>query len=285
MIITAFKGYLGNQMFQYAAARKFAHDGETELKLDINAYNRYGLDLRDFNITENLASKEDISKLNSKGIMYYLEKLFLPRNKRSFVWEKYWEFDHDLIGIKRKNMYVRGVFQSEKYFEGIENILRKEFTLKNSQDEKFHEIVKRISDENSVSVHMRRNDFLLPEQQAVYSQCNLNYYNKALGIIAQRVNPLNIFVFSDGIEWVKENVKFPFPTEYVSGQGFTAPQELILMSNCRHNITANSTFSWWAVWLNNNPKKIVIAPKDWLVDKDKNEKYTRHLIPKSWIQI
>jgi hypothetical protein len=98
-------------------------------------------------------------------------------------------------------------------------------------------------------------------------------------------NDMHIFVFSDEIEWAKENIKFPYETSYVSPVKSTARdevEELILMSKCKHNIIANSSFSWWGAWLNQNRDKIVIAPKRWVLKGTNNY---RDIIPRTWHKI
>lgn len=286
MIITQFSGRLGNQLFEYAAIRKIAHDNNTELKFDLRNYSQMpgAHTLQFFNIIENIATEKEISKLKNKGIIYYLER-FLPYYKRRVVWEKDGVFDKNLINIKRKNMYLRGYFQSEKYFEGIQNIIRKEFTLKEPVDNKYEEIIDKIRETNSVSIHIRRGDILLGKVTSEKPCMTTDYYKKAVNYISEKINNPHFFIFSDDINWAKENLKFINPIFFVSRDGMRDYEELIIMSKCKHNIIGNSTFSWWGAWLNENSRKIVVNPKHWFIDPEKNLKYTSHLILDSWITL
>ncbi|HEY4832417.1 MAG TPA: alpha-1,2-fucosyltransferase, partial [Waddliaceae bacterium] len=177
---------MGNQFFEYAAIRKFAIDGNTEFKLDLKNYVNNpkepdGPDIRLFNIIYNKATEAECTHLQKKDVLYYLEKL-LPYYKRRFVWEKDFMFDKNLIGIQRKNMYIRGQFQSPKYFEGIEDIIRKEFTLKDRFRKTAEDMAQTIASENNpVSVHIRRDDYLATGTAiSGYTNLSLAYYQQAI---------------------------------------------------------------------------------------------------------
>ena len=107
----------------------------------------------------------------------------------------------------------------------------------------------------------------------------MQYYYDAINIIEKEHKQLTLFIFSDDISWVKKNLKTNYPIIFIEGN--KSHEDLTLISLCRHNIIANSTFSWWGAWLNTNPKKIVIAPNQWLTDKTIR---TEDLIPNSWIK-
>ena len=284
MIITAFKGGLGNQLFQYAAARKFAYAGQTELKLDFRNYAKvmHELKIRCFNIEENVATEQECDRLTRKDVLYYLEKT-LPYYKRRFVWERNWMFDQNLVGIKRKNMYVRGTFQSPKYFDGIETILRKELTPKESVDKKYRDIIDVINGTNSVSIHIRRGDMMA--ESTGRHVVTPSYYTSAVEYIKQRVKDPRFFVFSDDIPWVKENLAFTEHMEFVSRPGIHDYEELLIMAKCKSNIIGDSTFSWWGAWLDTNLDKIVICPEKWLTDPEMNAAYTQNLLPESWVRL
>jgi hypothetical protein len=286
MIITQFKGRLGNQLFQYAAARKLAILGKTDLKLDLRNYANEpdAHRIRFFNIDETVATEKESEGLKKKDLRYYLEK-FLPYYKRRFVWERNWNFDKNLIGLKRKNMYIRGQFSSPKYFEGIEDLIRAEYTLKKPLDAKHDVVIKEMAETNSVSVHVRRGDITQGELANERPTSQADYYKHAIELISNKIPAPHFFIFSDDIVWAKENLNFIKPSTFVSQKGMQDYEELVLMSNCKHNIIGNSSFSWWGAWLNANPEKIVIAPKNWLVNKKENEEYIEHLIPKSWITL
>lgn len=297
MIITKLTGGIGNQMFQYAIGRNLAHLHNTELKLDLSFYNkkRNGLprnySLNNFNIIENIATNDEIKKLkkheHKNGRRHFLHNLFFA-DKSIYLKEKEFNFYKDILKNK-KDLYLDGNWASEKYFsaqdesdpngKNIEIKIRNDFTLKNKLETNLQDILTKIKDTSSTSLHIRKTDYITTKKD-IYHSCPLSYYYQAIEKIAKNSNNLQIFVFSDDISWCKENLKTDFPTTFVEGN--KDYEDLILMSFCKHNIIANSSFSWWGAWLNKNPDKIVIAPKKWFNNPEIN---TEDLIPKSWIQI
>ena len=144
-------------------------------------------------------------------------------------------------------------------------------------------ILNRIKTSNSVSIHFRRGDYTYNRKtKDIFNVCPLNYYNKATELINKEiVNPV-YFIFSDDMEWVKKNFSFNYDKVYVDVNDINHPHiDLELMKNCKHNIIANSTLSWWAAWLNKNTQKIVITPEKWL---NKSINFD-DLIPESWRKI
>ena len=139
------------------------------------------------------------------------------------------------------------------------------------------------NNEESVSLHIRRGDFVSSPQAAFNGVLGVPYYQKATDVLMSHYHKKNIhvFVFSDDIGWAKENLKLPCPIFFVSHPDIADYEEVILMSKCDHHIIANSTFSWWGAWLNPNKNKIVIATKQWLKDKTTDELD----MPKAWIRI
>jgi len=271
MIIIKLIGGLGNQMFQYAAGRRAAHINKTELKLDISWFqNPEGAIKRDyllniFNIQESFANKEEINKLKggNQGLWQRLCKKFFK--------------------IK-DNVYLEGYWQSEKYFKDIENIIRKEFTFKAAPDNVNQKMLDRITSCDSISIHIRRGDYVVDgKTNRFHGVCDLDYYFKAVGLVAKQVKAPHFFVFSDDPTWVKQNLHLEFPCVYVDQNfGKKDYEDLRLMLSCQHNIIANSSFSWWAAWLNANPDKIIIAPKKWFAGKSID---TDDLVPASWIRL
>jgi len=275
MIIIQLKGGLGNQMFQYAMGRRVAHANNTDLKLDISWFNNIGVNytprkysLQPFNIIENFASINEIKALK-RGRIHNLTKRILTKERFS------------------NNVYLSGYWQNEKYFKDIEDIIRKEFTLKKPIRNKYIDL---INHTNSVSLHIRRGDYVInPEYRKTLGACPLSYYHKAIRNILNFVTHPHFFIFSDDIKWAKNNLKFKHPVTFVSNKEQyllkntnTDYEDLILMSKCKHNIIANSSFSWWGAWLNSNPDKIVIAPKKWFNDLSLTNK---DLIPELWMKI
>ena len=283
MIITKLGGGLGNQMCQYACGRNLSIKNNDTLKLDIEAYTIhnprvYGLGY--FNIVENMATPEEIQKLK-------LPYGFLSRCIRSFkarVLRQYnIGFNPKILELK-ENIFLEGFWKNEKYFIDIEETIQREFTLREPLSEASQKIKEAIGSEPcSVSLHVRRGDYTSHAGTAKHhGVCSAEYYQDSLTYISSRVPISRLFVFSDDIAWVKNNMSFDFPVTFVSQTNIPDYEELVLMSYCKHNIIANSTFSWWGAWLNKNKSKIVVAPKRWLA-KTGTDYYKE--IPTTWIKL
>lgn len=281
MIIVRVTGGLGNQMFQYAMYKSLEKKGKL-VKLDSKSFyetkkehNGYELE-RIFDIKPNKPTKEDLEKFDENNISTLFKikrKLF---GDKKFVYDtKEYVFNKDVY--KLKNSYLNGYWQSIKYFEGIENDIKKYFRFKNQLDNKNLEILNEIENSNSISIHIRRGDYMSPENYNMYGCiATPTYYKKAIKVIEEKVENPTFFVFSNDMDWVKKNIQINSRVFYIdinSGNG--SYKDMQLMSNCKHNIIANSSFSWWGAWLNENKNKIVIAPKKWInredVDSDKIE--------------
>lgn len=288
MITTNLKGGLGNQIFQYAVGRAISIKRKDALCLDISGYIKHNpintprkYSLSPFNIKAETPSMDEIEKLrNPYGILTKALRFF----KMKFLRKLNLKFRSDFIN-KSPSIYLDGFFQSEKYFKDYEKEIRQDLTLKNPMSEKSQQISEQIKNtENSVSLHIRRGDYVQDSKTNEYhGTCNPEYYSKALEYISSKIGKsINIFVFSDDIEWVKKNMPIPFQTTYVSSPEIQDFEELILMSQCNHHIIANSSFSWWGAWLDPKSDKIVIAPSRWV---KKDEKNYKDIIPSSWIRI
>ena len=281
MIIVKLSGGLGNQMFQYAFARKLGMLKKEDVKLDISGYEndilrKYAL--TPFNISLQPANTEELRQIkNPYGIYSRIIRLISKKIFRQFY-----------IGWKPKvllsrNKYFDGFWQSYRYFENINKIVIEELALIIPLEDAHADLVKKLTETDSVSLHVRRSDYITDKTTKKYHDiCSLDYYKSAIEIMAKNISSPKFFIFSDDINWVKENLKVPYPTEYISGTGLTETEELIAMSKCQHNIIANSTFSWWGAWLNQNPNKIVISPRKW------NNRYPKEyldLLPTNWLKL
>jgi len=285
MIIIKLNGGLGNQLFQYSLGRKLSIKNNDIFKLDLSDFTKnnprsYGLE--HFNIIENFASNEDINRIKKTGVWKLLDKL-KPYCKRSAIKYKGYDFDPNILKLFG-NFYLDGYWQSEKYFQDIENIIREEITLKEPLPSKYSELIDKIKNSDSASVHIRRGDYITNKKfSKVYNLLDEKYYQGAIKFITEKISDVKFFIFSDDIEWVKRNIDIPYPKTFVSGANETKDyEELMLMSLCKHNIIANSSFSWWGAWLNKNADKIVISPDKWFNDKIGGAK---DLIPPEWLRI
>jgi hypothetical protein len=293
MIITQLLGGLGNQLFQYAAGRRLAHKFNTQLKFDISAFDTYRLRsyrLNNFNIEGEFASNEEILLIKKRSknriVNKFYEKIdeFKPYYKRNYIKERFfYEYDSEFEFL-HDNVYLEGYWQNEKYFKEIESIIRLEFKLKNDLMNFNKPIREKIEgDDNSVSIHVRRGDYVTNEVTNQYhGVCSLEYYHQATQKINFFIDSPHYYVFSDDIGWAKENIKLDQPVSYIDSGPERDYEDLILMSSCRHNIIANSSFSWWGAWLNVHRNKTVIAPAHWLNDPKINASDT---VPENWIRI
>lgn len=293
MIIVRLMGGLGNQMFQYALARHLALRSNQPLKLDLSWFSTvyddkmqrsYGLNY--FKIIEDFATKEEISYLigsNETGtFLSHYWNGFLRYYKKSYIKERYFHFDSTVLNVS-KSTYLEGYWQSEKYFKNIQDILRKEFTVKTELEGKNKEIAQRIIESESVCIHVRRGDYISnPEVNKLFGICSLDYYHNAIQSISNKKSLLSFFIFSDDIEWVKANFNFNIQMTIVDHNREKFYEDFRLMTLCKHHIISNSSFSWWSAWLSPNLSKLVCAPKKWFNDESKNVK---DLIPESWIRI
>ncbi len=278
MIITELNGGLGNQMFQYAIGRCLAEKNKTELNLDVRVFEnypqgitfrKYGLDA--FNIIAEFAKEKDISRIIQ---MHKKEKIDVGREKGNLC------FQREVLDYPN-DVYLQGYWQCEKYFLPVENIIRKEFTLKNSlgQEASFYaEKIKNTS--NTISLHIRRGDYVNNRITNQYhGTCSLEYYYKAIEYLKNVLGNINIYVFSDDIAWCKSNLILEENMEFLNG--FKNVEDLYLMSCCKHNIIANSSFSWWGAWLNPRKEKMVVAPEQWF----KKEDVQTDIVPRKWIRL
>lgn len=295
MIIVKLIGGLGNQMFQYAVGRRTAYVNHTELKLDITGYeNQKGITPREymlhvFNIRGNFATLDEIQDIQkqSRGFFFkYFPRLtskIIPYYRQAYIRQRYLQFDPNILKVS-DNTYLEGHWRSEKFFQDIEDIIRQEFTFKKRLDEKNKINIYKIMNSNSISIHVRRGDYVNDNKtNKRHGVCNLNYYKEAINVILNKISNPTFFIFSDDSGWVKQNLKLSYPNIIVDCNFQKKDYEdLRLMSLCKHNIISNSSFGWWGAWLNQNPNKIVIAPKKWFKEPSIN---TKDVIPKSWLKI
>jgi hypothetical protein len=293
MIIVKLIGGLGNQLFQYAAARRLSLVHRTNLKLDIIHFDHYKLHayaLKHFSIQETFASPEEIAEL--KGTMkkdlgkaiFGMSQRLKPYYRRSIFSEPHLRpFDPNILKTP-KDVYLDGYWQSEKYFAPIQDVIRRELIVKYGLDPKSLDIAEKIAKTESVSVHVRRADYVSnSEHSRVHGTCSLEYYNRCVSLMGEKLTDPYFFVFSDDPRWIKENLRFGYPTTFVTHNDASRNYEdLRLMSLCKHGIIANSSFSWWGAWLNTNTNKIVLAPSRWFNQFTAD---TRDLLPDSWIKV
>lgn len=283
MIIVNFCGGLGNQMFQYATYRKLKELGK-EVKADLTFYNKNSCELMNvFGIKLDIATQKDIIKYTdtSRNLISRFRRRVLHISLSKILNQQNHEFvDLNMI-LKKRNLYLNGYWQSEEYFKDIKNIIKEEFRFKNIYDEKNNVIIQKIKKGNSVSLHVRRGDYLgNPRYENI---CTKTYYKNAIKYIKEKEKNIELFVFSNDIEWVKNNIKFEDKVNYIDwNKGANNFKDMYLMSKCKHNIIANSSFSWWGAWLNENNNKIIMCPEIWFNDDSLD---INLFLPKEWTRI
>ncbi len=293
MITVKLKGGLGNQLFQYAYGRAVSLKLETPLVLDISGYEdqseidtERAFQLAGFNLQATISDKSSEDKV---GFFKKIISNFQNKIKNTLNPYNGYVFDPKNLNVK-DGSHLDGYWQSEKYFTDIETTLRYDLALKGKLSGKaklFKERIKQVEDNGGVSasVHIRRGDYITSKYANSYhGSLDMNYYQKAISTLQAKLcgKQLILFIFSDDIAWVKENLKTDVPYVCVSRPEILDQEDLILMSSCNHNIIANSSFSWWGAWLNPRKDKIVIAPKRWVKDRSSN---TSDVIPLDWIKI
>lgn len=291
MIIVKLIGGLGNQMFQYAAARRLAEKHSTILKLYVAGFEEYKLHrygLHCFQISEHLATKTEVEFIRgNQNILNRLKRKVISKlgveNCNKWIIEKQFQFNPKILDAQN-NVFLEGYWQSEKYFIDIADILRRDFVVKYQQDAQSQKVGNIIKSTESVSLHVRRTDYVQDAlTKKIFGTCDRDYYNRCIHYIDNHTSNPHLFIFSDDSQWAKDNIRFDFPVTFVDCNDASRNYEdLRLMSMCKHNIIANSSFSWWGGWLNTNIDKLVIAPKKWFNDDTKN---TKDLIPEKWIRL
>jgi hypothetical protein len=290
MIIVQLKGGFGNQLFQYAAGYSLAKHCAAPLKVDVSEFTveagekdtPRNYELQYLAIPPVIATKQEVDEIkNTSVIQTYFEKL-LPSYKRRVYKESRFEFDTNFWQAGT-NIYLKGYRQSEKYFAPYTADIKKNFQLQERLTGHLQPLSLALQQKESVSIHIRRGDYLQQHMKDYHGVLGQEYYQTAIDTINSVVPNPSYFIFSDSVEWVKENLKFSGQVEFISGTiTKTHYEDFYLMSKCKHNIIANSSFSWWAAWLNSNSTKKVIAPKKWF---NKAAINTKDLIPESWVRL
>jgi hypothetical protein len=259
-------GGLGNQMFQYAMARQVAIDSDMELRVDLSWYarQRTGVTPRKFELLSYGIA------LARAPLLFENLSVLLRHRRSQFLWP--------LLGLRpvdevrrevqsklyfANGAYLRGYWQDERYFHRIRSLLQAEFQPRPSLADA--DWLAEISSSESVCVHVRRGDYVsLPSAAKYHGCCSLDYYRRAMELVATKVRSPKFFVFSDDPVWAERNLPGSFGLRHVStGLSRTATEELQLMLRCRHHIIANSSFSWWSAWLGETPDGVVVAPDPW----------------------
>ncbi|RYZ00071.1 MAG: alpha-1,2-fucosyltransferase [Chitinophagaceae bacterium] len=284
MIIVQLKGGLGNQMFQYAAARALAARHRTQVLLDTAHYRADQLrnfDLFHLQVAASTAAPEDCAPLKAQSTFSRLAARLTPYSRKRFYKQPFYHFDPHFFELG-PDVYLQGYFQSERYFAPLAPQLREEFRFRDAFPEHVRNAAGEMRAGPSVSLHIRRGDYRNPETLRVHGILPFAYYEAAIRKLQERIGPPAFYVFTDDPQWVAANLDIPGARIVSGATSSTHFEDLYLMSHCRHHILANSSFSWWGAWLNTDPGKIVIAPRQWFNEGPVD---LQDLMPAGWERI
>jgi len=277
-------GGLGNQMFQYAfylaLKKKFP-----DVKIDLSGFNDYSLH-NGFELERIFDLHIDQAPPVFASIYYTPERKWIWRKLRRFIdmrnayyeEKEFFSFDPEIL-TNDQIKYYWGYWQNPLYFTTIAEEIKSIFKFKIPLDEKNQQLLEEIHNSNSVALHVRRGDYM--KDSFLGGLCGEEYYKAAILTMELSTISPKYFIFSDDIAWCEENLKLNNCTYISWNKGVSSYIDMQLMSACKHNIIANSSFSWWGAWLNDNPSKIVVGPKKWINDPKLE---SGMLFPDQWIR-
>lgn len=289
-VIARIEGGLGNQLFQYAAARSLADRLGCDLALDLRGLDENGdrpfqLDL--YNIRASVASPQQLQSLPD----WHSSRWGRIRSRFSQIapafasfpvfWPRSFAFDQRFDKILRP-VYLVGYWQSEKYFTWNRERLLEDIQLVAPLP--VGPLMNEIHSTNSVALHIRRGDYVNNLAAAQFhGLCDMDYYQTAVSAMKARFPDIHVFVFSDEPDWAKSNLILEVPTHFVDANSMDKGHiDLELMRHCKHHVIANSSFSWWGSWLGESDHQVVYAPKGWFANTSTD---TSDVVPERWIQL
>lgn len=292
MIIVQLMGGLGNQLFQYAIARRLAFETGQPFKLDLTGYDTDHLraySLAPFNVRHDVATLEEIGRVkpltpDPAGRLSPARFLRTLKYSRTWIRERTpYVYDRRVLRA-RGDVYLEGYWANEKYFKNIETVIREEFTVTaepTGDDLAAARAIQRVA---AVGLHVRRGDYAQDSvTRSFHGLASVDYYREAVARLTATVRDPHFFVFSDDADWVRQHLRLDYPTTYVThNTADRGHEDLRLMALCRHHIIANSSFSWWGAWLGRHPEQLVFAPAKWL---NRPEIDTSDATPAHWIKV
>ena len=294
MIVIEMGGGLGNQMFQFCLYKKLK-SLRKDVYLDVSSYDLPG-SLRRYELDRFIGIRREEIKFSNDSFRKRSntsDALFIAKR---FIFKRICRTYKDKIGVFQPEVYdmdwVRlvGYWQNESYFSDIRDSILECYTFdSNELDSRNRSLGGKMEKEQSVSLHVRRGDYLDDRNSHIYDNiCTSNYYRRAVDYICKNVEHPIFYLFSDDIKWCKNNIGALYgdyhgkiESKFVDfNNGVHSYLDMYLMNKCRHHIIANSTFSWWGAWLGTNEDKIVVAPSRWLANHD-----TSDTICTDWIKV
>ncbi len=291
MIVVNIAGGLANKMFMYAmymAIREQREDVYVDEASFKASYSFEKMSIKDvfphIDFPEFQSNYKFWPERKSSRFARLIRKI-LEKISSNYYCEQSYIYRPSLIKNLPHNCYLRGYWQTEKYFLSIENKVRNAFKFPAFTEPRNLEVSAKMKKENSVSIHIRKGkDYMRPGGTG-HGTCTKQYYDDAIQYIKERVDSPVFYIFTDNPDWVKENITTIDYTlvNWNPVSGPTNYRDIQLMSCCKHNIIANSSFSWWGAWLNDNKDKIVIGPKIWFNPENRDQ--PKDLICDNWIEI
>lgn len=291
-VAVALSDGLGNQMFQYAAARAVSLRANLPLKIDLDilqkgdGFRRYMLD--GFALKAEFLSDDERRALLGRGATAntrrWIDRLrdeLKPFHLRKGIIQKGWKFDRRLLCV-RTPCHIRGYWLSEEYFSEFSDVIRADFAPRAPLEAKLSEVISGMKATESAALHVRRTDYLAPHTAGIHGVCPLEYYKSAVELIERKLNRVKWWIFSDDPDWVSGQEFFRNLGEVVRGDIRNPWSDFWMMSACRHFVIANSTFSWWAAWLGEKNGSLIVAPRRWFVDPQRN---CDRIVPRRWLKI
>jgi len=278
-------GGLGNQLFQYAMGRALADARQTELVLDPRfilrkgcisglAIDEFAIRARYLTDAEAAHFKESVWKL-TRALRHQINPWL------GYYHETVHSFDSAAL-VQSYDVMLSGFWQSERYFDNHSDLLQSDLVLKKALPPEAAQVAAQMKCGISVAMHVRRGDYLSdPKALAKHGVTSAHYYQTALQLMIEKLGDVDLYLFSDDPDWVRGNIQHPSIT-FVSDFGFSAEQDLWLISACQHQIIANSSFSWWGAYLNDYANKIIVAPEPWF---DTTDLQDSDIYPAQWIKI
>lgn len=308
---------LGNQMFQYAAGRSLSLHLDKPLKVNISNYSETSLRQYELNkffeIDVDVVSKDEMKlfklqhpvrrfwnklfKKNKMRSLPYEEEELIKRLLYSFVYlfrkphlqkvyeEPHFHYDKNFYKVKQQNVFLKGYWMSYKYFEKYKDIIKKDFKIRQEIISDIEWLAKEMNTSNSIALHIRCTDKLSPNHLKLHGKLSKEYYKNGIEYIKSKRgwDEVCLYIFSDDIVAAKEYISDEYKIKWISKEITKTPiEDFYLMQNAQNIITSNSTFSWWAAFLNKNEESIKVVPKLWYVDAIYDAK---DIYLNSWIKI
>ncbi len=290
-VIVRIYGGLGNQLFMYACGLALACRHQRPLRIDVGglAWEQHRpFALGNFDLRAPPASAAEVRRIRgfsdsklSREWFNFRRSLGLTGNT-GFIRENGWRFDPKILDISGP-CYLKGHWLSERYFADQAAAVRTDLRYRSPPAGRNAECATQIADcQESVSIHVRRGDYLAGGNESIYAGLDRDYYKAALAQLCQHLKQPRFFCFSDDPQAARRELDLPRETVFVDHNGSAGHEDLRLMSLCRHHVIANSTFSWWGAWLAEHPSQVVIAPKTWWIHPDYDD---RDIIPARWLRV